>query len=98
MTEQINDELVTENIITLLDEENNEMEFEIIDVLELESKRYVFLLPMDEAAKEQEEEEAVIFRLDTDEEGEDVFAYIEDDKEWDMVVNAYNEMLFDDMD
>ncbi len=98
MADNMNEELVTENIITLLDEDDNEMEFEIIDVLELEGKRYAFLLPMDDAAKEMEEEEAVIFRLDTDEDGEEVFAYIEDDAEWDMVVNTYNEMLFEEME
>ena len=96
--EMIDEELVPENVITLLDDNDEAMDFEVIDVLELEGKRYAFLAPMDSAGKDLEEDEAVIFRVDTDEDGEDVFAYIEDDKEWDMVVNTYNEMLFEDME
>ena len=38
----------------------------------------------------------MIFRIDPGEDGEEIFAYIEDDAEWEMVVDTYNDMLFDE--
>ncbi len=91
-------ELNNENIITLLDDNDNAIDFEIIEMLEISGKRYAFLLPLndDNADTESEEDEAVIFRIDLNEDGEEIFAYIEDDQEWEMVVDTYNDMLFDE--
>ena len=93
-------ELINENIITLLDDNDEAIDFEIIEVLEIAGKRYAFLLPLNDenADAEAEEDEAVIFRIDTNEDGEEIFAYIEDDQEWEMVVDTYNDMLFEDED
>jgi uncharacterized protein YrzB (UPF0473 family) len=89
-------ELINENIITLLDDDDNPIDFEIIEMLEIEGKRYAFLLPLNDEADESDEDEAVIFRIDKGEDGEEIFAYIEDDKEWEMVVDTYNDMLFEE--
>ncbi len=93
-------ELINENIITLLDDNDEAIDFEIIEMLEIAGKRYAFLLPLNDenADAEAEEDEAVIFRIDTNEDGEEIFAYIEDDQEWEMVVDTYNDMLFEDED
>ena len=88
-------EFENENIITLIDENDNPVDFEIIELLEIEGKRYAFLLPLNDE-QSAEEDEAVIFRVDTEENGDEIFAYIEDDQEWEMVVDAYNELLFED--
>lgn len=88
-------EFENENIITLLDENDNPIDFEVIELLEIEGKRYAFLLPLNEE-ETTEEDEAVIFRIDPEENGDEVFAYIENDEEWQMVVDAYNELLFDE--
>lgn len=84
--------------ITLIDEEGRQIDFELMDVFELDRQRYAVLMPLDLADTKGalEEDEAVIFRLDTNEEGEEYFSYIEDDKEWDFVVNTYNDMLLSD--
>lgn len=91
-------ELNNENIITLLDDDDNPIDFEIIEMLEIAGKRYAFLLPLNDenADTEAEEDEAVIFRIDPGEDGEEIFAYIEDDAEWEMVVDTYNDMLFEE--
>lgn len=89
-------EMENENIITLLDDDDNPIDFEIIEMLEISGKNYAFLLPLNDDSEDTEEDEAVIFRIDKNAEGEEVFAYIEDDAEWEMVVDAYNDMLFDD--
>ena len=91
-------ELINENIITLLDDNDEAIDFEIIEMLEIAGKRYAFLLPLNDenADAEAEEDEAVIFRIDTNEDGEENFAYIEDDQEWEMVVDTYNDMLFEE--
>ncbi len=85
--------------ITLIDEDGKEMDFDLVDVLEVEGRRYAVLMPvnLEDANGELEEDEAIIFRLDKNEDGEEIFSYIEDDKEWDFVVNTYNDMNFDEM-
>lgn len=78
-----------ENMITLLDDEGNEIECEVIDMFEFEEKEYVVLLPVDD-------EDPYILRVDKDDDGNEVFAVIEDDDEFDKVAEAYDEMLDDD--
>lgn len=78
-----------ENIITLIDDEGNEIECEIIDAFEYGDKEYVVLLPDDE-------EDPFMLRVDKDENGEEVFAMIEDDDEFDEVSEAYNGLLEED--
>ncbi|MGI5825609.1 MAG: DUF1292 domain-containing protein [Bacillota bacterium] len=99
MTEEKNtQENIVNDIITLIDEDDNNIDFRLVDVMELDGQKYAVLQPCDfkVAGGELGEDEAVIFRLDKDENGEEVFAYIEDDKEWDIVVNTYNDMIFDE--
>ncbi len=86
-------EFTEENLI-LIDDEGNEHEFEIIDIMELDGNRYVIMLPVGEELVE--EEEAVVMKLSLDENGEEVFADIESDEEWDKVEKAYSEMLWED--
>ena len=51
-------ELINENIITLLDDNDEAIDFEIIEMLEIAGKRYAFLLPLnDENADAEAEEE-----------------------------------------
>ncbi len=89
-------EIENENIITLLDDDDNPIDFEIIEVLEIQGKRYAFLLPLNDEEDTSEEDEAVIFGIDPGEDGEEIFASIEDDDEWEMVVDTYNDLLFDE--
>lgn len=89
-------EMENENIITLLDDDDNPIDFEIIEMLEIAGNHYAFLLPLNTEADAADEDEAVIFRIDRTEDGDEIFAYIEDDAEWEMVVDTYNDMLFEE--
>ena len=51
------------NIITLSDEDGNDMEFEFLDVIEYEDEEYVVLLPPDD-------EEVVILKIDSNDDSE----------------------------
>ncbi|MCY6372319.1 DUF1292 domain-containing protein [Clostridium ganghwense] len=72
------------NTIILRDENNNEVEFELIMKFDIEDKGYVIVTPM-----ESDEEEAIAFRIDKDENNEDIFVTIENDDEFRMVTEAY---------
>ncbi len=76
-----------ENIVTLLDENNKETEFEVIVTLEINESEYAILLPLDE-----DTDEGLVFKV-TEENGEEVLSYVEDEKEIDMVAQAYEELL-----
>ena len=67
------------NIVTLYDEENNPIEFEHLDTFEVGSKVYVVLLEVLESGEENDE--VSIFRLEEDENGEDLLSVVEDDEE-----------------
>lgn len=89
-------EMENENIITLLDDDDNPIDFEIIEMLEISGKHYAFLLPLNDESDAADDDEAVIFRIDKTDDGDEIFAYIEDDAEWEMVVDTYNDMLFEE--
>ncbi|MFD2169232.1 DUF1292 domain-containing protein [Tumebacillus lipolyticus] len=77
--------------ITLTDEEGGEHEFEVLEMLEVEEQMYAILQPID-----AQDEEAVILRLEKDQDGSDLLAYIEDDAEWDRVAEAYDTLLYEE--
>ncbi|ABB15507.1 MULTISPECIES: DUF1292 domain-containing protein [Carboxydothermus] len=84
-------------VITLVDEEQNEFEFAVIDLLEVEGKKYAILVPAVEEDEEEleDEEEAVILRLEMDEDGNEILVDLEDE-EWEMVADAWTEKMEDE--
>jgi putative Holliday junction resolvase len=85
-----------EDVITLTDEEGKDHEFVVVDVIEVSSKEYAILLPYDTA--DEEEAEAVILRVEKADDGEDQLVEIEDENEWQSVVDAYEAVLEEDGD
>lgn len=75
-----------ENMITLLDENNEEKEFQVVATLEINETEYAILLPLDEDTNE-----GLVFKI-IEENGEEVLEYVESDKEIDMVAKAYEEL------
>lgn len=75
------------NVITLIDENNRETEFEVVATLELNDTEYSILLPLD-----GETEEGLVFKI-VEEDGEEVLRYVEDSREIDMVAKAYEELI-----
>lgn len=75
--------------IQLVDEEGHEHTFFLVDVLELEDeKKYAILMPAEEEG--EEDETALILRWEKDEEGQDILVEIDDDEEFNRVVEALN--------
>ncbi|EJO5348041.1 DUF1292 domain-containing protein [Clostridium botulinum] len=74
--------------ITLTDEKGKETEFKVITKLDIEDKEYVVVVPKDEQV-----DEAIALRIDSNDEGEDVLVPVEEDEEFNMVAEAY-ELLF----
>lgn len=77
--------------IVLYDEDGEEQRFELIASLSVEDKDYVVVRP----AEDEDSEDGYILRVDKDENGEEIFLGVEDDDEFDIVVEAYNELMDD---
>ena len=69
-----------ENIISLNDENGNEVSFEFLDLIEYDSEQYVVLLPLEDL--EEDNGEVVILKLeDSEGEDEDLESYVSVDDE-----------------
>ncbi|MDE6362374.1 MAG: DUF1292 domain-containing protein [Clostridia bacterium] len=87
-----------EEIIVLADEEGKEVEFRHIATLDYEEEWYMYLEPLEKmedeenkpADGEEEETEMVIFHIQSDADGNDVFVPVEDE---DLLDKLYNEFL-----
>lgn len=77
--------MLEETRIVLTDENGNDVEFELVSTLEVDEKVYAILQPIGE-------EEAYIFNLKYDKNGEMELFEIEDDEEFEIVAEQY-EML-----
>ena len=78
-----------ENIIELVDEDGNEVSFEHLMTLEHKGKNYIMLVPV-EPMEDVAEDEMVILQIETDDEGNDYYASVEDD---DLVNEVFEEYL-----
>lgn len=76
-----------EETVMLIDESGQEKEFAILTVFEIEDQEYAVLVACDDA-----DEEGVILRIE-EEDGEEFLVDIEDDKEWELVVEAYEKLV-----
>lgn len=82
-----------DNKIVLNDEDGNEVEFEFLDVVEVDGNEYVVLLPVEEADKG----EVVIFRIEG--EGDDEsYVSLEDEEEAEKVFQVFKEKTKDEFD
>lgn len=80
-----------ENIVELVDEDENVVRFEHLMTLEHKGKIYICLVPV-EPMEDVEEDELVIMRIEQDEDGNDYYTTIEDEKELDEVFEKYCEL------
>ncbi|MDO4793691.1 MAG: DUF1292 domain-containing protein [Filifactor alocis] len=74
-----------ENIIVLTDENGEETSFELLTTLEANDKVYAVLKPLSE-------EQAYIFVLEYDEDKEMLLCEIEDDEEFEIVAELYENL------
>ena len=99
MSENMNQDLdmEREDIIELVDEEGNDVRFEHLMTLEHNGGIYICLVPVD-PMEDVAEDELVIMRVETDEEGVDYYATIDDEAELDSVFEKYLEIAEADED
>ncbi|MBR6407928.1 MAG: DUF1292 domain-containing protein [Clostridia bacterium] len=84
------------DLISVLDDEGNEHEFEIIDTIDIDDRHYVALLPLIDPDEDiaDDADEAVVFEV-VEEDGEEILATIDDDAEFDKVVAIFEERFND---
>ncbi|MDD2510599.1 MAG: DUF1292 domain-containing protein [Syntrophomonas sp.] len=83
-------------ILVLVDEDGIEHLFELLAELEIENDKYRVLVPLDEEEEEEldeEDGEVVILKVIIDEEGNELLSDIDDETEWEMVVEAWQELV-----
>lgn len=83
-----------DNIITLTDDDGQEVAFEFLDLIEYQDSQYVVLLP-----KDDEDGEVLILRVD-DMDDEDLESYVsvEDDATLEAVFSIFKEHYRDEFD
>lgn len=84
------------DLVTVLDDEGNEHQFEILDAIETDDGRYVALLPVYDSADESLNDDGELIILEVaEEDGEDLLVPIEDDTIFDDIADIFEERLAD---
>ena len=85
------------NIVVLNDENGEEVEFEFLDLIELDGEEYVVLLPVEEEENPEEAGEVVILKLeDTESEDEESYVSVEDEEVLNKVFEMFKEKFKDE--
>ena len=88
MNEELN------NIITLNDENGEEVQFEFLDLIEYNNEEYVILLPLEET---EEAGEVVILKVEnTESEDEESYVGVEDEEELNAVFAIFKDKFKDE--
>lgn len=91
------DEEELDNVIVLNDEDGNEVNFEFLDLVELDGEEYVILLPTD--SEDEEPGEVVILQVeDTDSDEEESYVSVEDEEVLNKVFEIFKEKFKDEFD
>lgn len=80
-----------EMTVTLTMDDGGEVECVVLTIFEAAGRDYIALLPMD--SEEVEEGEVYLYRYSEPEEGEPVLDNIEDDEEYEIASDAFDEFL-----
>ena len=88
-----------DNIITLNNENGEEVNFEFLDLIELDNEEYVVLLPIVEEGEEDDGEVVILKIEDTDENSdEESYVSVEDEETLMKVFNIFKEKFKDEFD
>lgn len=88
-----------DDVVVLVDEDGEEVEFEHLDTIEMNGNEYVVLLPVgQEEEAEEDVDEVVILRIDHNENGEDSFITIEDEEELNHVFDEFKNRMEEEYD
>ena len=86
-----NDEMFEAETVTLLDENNNEIEFELIGGCVVDGQQYFALIPAGSADEDGGFSEYIILKSVRDADGEEELVEIEDDAEFDRVAATFDD-------
>ena len=91
------EEELSDNIITLTDEDGKESNFELLDLVELDDEEYVVLLPVAEEGEEEEGEVVILKLEDTDEDwDEESYVGVDDEEILNKVFEIFKEKYKDE--
>jgi putative Holliday junction resolvase len=90
-------EMDTENIVELVDEDGQSVEFEHLQTIEYKGQSYVLLTAV-EPSDELGEDEVLILRIDLDESGEETYSSVDDEEIEEAVFQIYVDMVEDEDD
>ena len=88
---EFNNEEEQEMTVTLTLDDDTELECVVLTIFEAGDREYIALLPMEGA--DSEEDEVYLYRYSETEDGTPVLDNIEDDDEYEIVADAFDEML-----
>ena len=86
-----------DDIRVTIELDEGEVECQILTIFEAESRDYIALLPLNPDGSEKEEGEVYLYRYAEDEEGLPEIGFIEDDEEYEIASDRFDEMLDDNM-
>lgn len=86
---EVNEENIDDGILNFTDEEGNDTKFEILDVITMDEKEYLVVLPLD---MEEDSDDAGVLILEIKEEdGEEVYDTVVDEKLAEKVFQKFQE-------
>ena len=81
------------NIIELIDDNDQVVQFEHLLTLDFDDREYIVLMPIEEDDSDSDEGEVVILRVEQDDEGNDIYVSIEDEDELEEVFQAFLQVI-----
>ena len=97
MSEEIMNEDFGTDFITIVDDDGQEFELEVLDSLEMNGKNFMAFLPAD-MDEDDPNFGMIILRSILDENGDTLYESVDDDEELDQVYDEFVKRLFDDED
>ena len=85
------------DFVTIVDDDGQEFELELLDTMDYNGKSYTAFLPAD-MAEDDPDYGMIILRSQPDENGEEIYESIDDDGELQDVYEHFMVLLFDDED
>lgn len=85
-----------DNIIVLNDEDGKEVQFEFLDLVELDSEEYVVLLPVVEEGEEDDGEVVILKVEDSESEEEESYVSVDDEEVLGKVFEIFKEKFKDE--
>ena len=80
--------------VTLSLDDGTELDCEVLAIFPANKNMYIALLPLEQ--ENEEEDDIYLYRYSEDEEGNPILDNIEDDEEYDIVADAFDELLDDE--